>query len=96
MVYVWNLIHHKFEIKIYDKLKQNTMGRSFKLQPRSQPKKKNIESKEEEVKVVYDHRPQVKTNPKIIAEFMKNSLIPSELWDGPTEHEKLYAKIMNK
>lgn len=72
------------------------MGRAFKLQNRSQPKKKNIESKEEEVKVVYDHRPQVKTNPKIIAEFMKNSLIPSELWDGPTEHEKLYAKIMNK
>ena len=71
------------------------MGRSFKLQNRSQPKKKNIESKEE-VKVVYDHRPQVKTNPKIIAEFMKNSLVPSELWDGPTEHEKLYAKIMNK
>lgn len=71
------------------------MGRSFKLQNRSQPKK-NIESKEEEVKVVYDHRPQVKTNPKIIAEFMKNSLVPSELWDGPTEHEKLYAKIMNK
>ena len=71
------------------------MGKSFKLQNRSQPKKKNIESKKEEVKVVYDHRPQVKTNPKIIAEFMKNSLIPSELWDGPTEHEKLYGKIVN-
>ena len=72
------------------------MGRSFKLQPRSQPKKKNFKSKEEkEVKVVYDHRPQVKTNPKIIAEFMKNSLIPSELWDGPTEHEKLYGTIVN-
>jgi len=71
------------------------MGRAFKLQNRSQPKKKNIESKEEEVKVVYDHRPQVKTNPKIIAEFMKNSLVPSELWDGPTEHEKLYGKIVN-
>ena len=71
------------------------MGRAFKLQNRSQPKKKNIESKEEEVKVVYDHRPQVKTNPKIIAEFMKNSLIPSELWDGPTEHEKLYGININ-
>ena len=71
------------------------MGRSFKLQPRSQPKKKYAKPKEEEVKVVYDHRPQVKANPKIIAEFMKNSLIPSELWDGPTEHEKLYGKIVN-
>ena len=72
------------------------MGRSFKLQPRSQPKKKNFKSKEEkEVKVVYDHRPQVKTNPKIIAEFMKNSLVPSKLWDGPTEHEKLYGINVN-
>ena len=72
------------------------MGRSFKLQNRSQPKKKYNKSKEEnEVKVVYDHRPQVKTNPKIIAEFMKNGLIPSELWDGPTEHEKLYGTIVN-
>ena len=72
------------------------MGRSFKLQPRNQPKKKYAKPKEDnEVKVVYDHRPQVKTNPKIIAEFMKNSLVPSELWDGPTEHEKLYGKIVN-
>ena len=48
------------------------MGRSFKLQTRSQPKKKYAKPKEgNEVKVVYDHRPQVKTNPKIIAEFMK-------------------------
>ena len=72
------------------------MGRSFKLQPRNQPKKKYAKPKEEnEVKVVYDHRPQVKTNPKIIEEFMKNSLIPSELWDGPTEHEKLYGININ-
>jgi len=72
------------------------MGRSFKLQNRSQPKKKYFKPNEEkEVKVVYDHRPQVKTNPKIIAEFMKNSLIPSELWDGPTEHEKLYGININ-
>ena len=26
---------------------------------------------------------------------MKNSLIPSELWDGPTEHEKLYGININ-
>jgi len=72
------------------------MGKSFKLQNRSQPKKNNFKSKEEkEVKVVYDHRPQVKTNPKIIAEFMKNSLIPSELWDGPSEYEKLYGTTVN-
>ena len=72
------------------------MGRSFKLQPRSQPKKKYSKSKEEkEVKVIYDHRPQVKTNPKIIEEFMKNGLIPSELWNGPTEHEKLYGININ-
>jgi hypothetical protein len=71
------------------------MGRSFKLQNRRQPKKKYAKQEDKEVKVVYDHRPQVKTNPKIIADFMKNSLIPSELWDGPTEHEKLYGKIVN-
>ena len=72
------------------------MGRSFKLQPRSQPKKKYFKPKEDkEVNVVYDHRPQVKTNPKIIEEFLKNSLIPSELWNGPTEHEKLYGININ-
>ena len=72
------------------------MGRSFKLQPRSQPKKKYFKPKEDkEIKVVYDHRPQVKTNPKIIEEFMKNGLIPSELWNGPTEHEKLYGININ-
>ena len=71
------------------------MGRSFKLQNRRQPKKKYAKQEEKEVKVVYDHRPQVKTNPKIIEEFLKNSLIPSELWNGPTEHEKLYGININ-
>ena len=59
------------------------MGRSFKLQ--NQTKKIIKEKKEEEeIKVVYDHRPQIKTNPKLIEEFKKNMSIPSELWDGPT------------
>ena len=71
------------------------MGRSFKLQNRRQPKKKYAKQEEKEVKVVYDHRPQVKTNPKIIEEFLKNGLIPSELWNGPTEHEKLYGININ-
>ena len=71
------------------------MGRSFKLQNRRQPKKKYAKQEDKEVKVVYDHRPQVKTNPKIIEEFLKNSLIPSELWNGPTEHEKLYGININ-
>ena len=71
------------------------MGRSFKLQNRRQPKKKYAKQEEKEVKVVYDHRPQVKTNPKIIEAFLKNSLIPSELWNGPTEHEKLYGININ-
>ena len=58
------------------------MGRSFKLQ--NQTKKIIKEKKEdEEIKVVYDHRPQIKTNPKLIEEFKKNMSIPSELWDGP-------------
>jgi len=56
------------------------MGKSFKLQNQS---KKIVKEKIEEKKVVYDHRPQVKTNPKIIEEFKKNMSVPSELWDGP-------------
>ena len=57
------------------------MGRSFKLQTQT---KKIIKVKEEDIKIVYDHRPQIKTNPKLIEEFKKNMSIPSELWDGPT------------
>lgn len=56
------------------------MGKSFKLQNQS---KKIVKEKVEEKKVVYDHRPQVKTNPKILEEFKKNMSVPSELWDGP-------------
>ena len=59
------------------------MGRSFKLQ--SQTKKIiKVKEEEEEIKIVYDHRPQIKTNPKLIEEFKKNMSIPSELWEGPT------------
>tara|TARA_B100001094_G_C17456034_1_gene450559 strand:+ start:204 stop:389 length:186 start_codon:yes stop_codon:yes gene_type:complete len=58
------------------------MGRSFKLQ--SQTKKIIKVKEEEEIKIVYDHRPQIKTNPKLIEEFKKNMSIPSELWEGPT------------
>lgn len=58
------------------------MGKSFKLQNQS---KKIIKEKIEEKKVVYDHRPQVKTNPKILEEFKKNMSVPSELWDGPVD-----------
>ena len=57
------------------------MGRSFKLQ--SQTKKIIKVKEEEEIKIVYDHRPQIKTNPKLIEEFKKNMSIPSELWEGP-------------
>ena len=57
------------------------MGRSFKLQTQT---KKIIKKEEEEIKIVYDHRPQIKTNPKLIEEFKKNMSIPSELWEGPT------------
>ena len=68
-------------IKYFFKLK---MGKSFKLQNQS---KKIVKEKIEEKKVVYDHRPQVKTNPKIIEEFKKNMSVPSELWDGPVDGE---------
>jgi|TARA_B100000900_G_scaffold252782_1_gene215444 hypothetical protein len=57
------------------------MGKSFKLTNKTHYKK--AEKVEEEVKVVYDHRPKVKTNPKIIEEFKKNMKTPSPLWDGP-------------
>ena len=60
------------------------MGRSFKLQNQS---KKVVKEKVEEKKIVYDHRPQVKTNPKILEEFKKNMSVPSELWDGPAPWE---------
>ena len=60
------------------------MGRSFKLQNQS---KKIVKEKIEEKKVVYDHRPQIKTNPKILEEFKKNMSVPSELWDGPVDGE---------
>ena len=59
------------------------MGKSFKLQNQS----KKIVKKIEEKKVVYDHRPQVKTNPKILEEFKKNMSVPSKLWDGPVDGE---------
>ena len=58
------------------------MGRSFKLQ--SQTKKIIKVKEEEEIKIVYDHRLQIKTNPKLIEEFKKNMSVPSELWEGPT------------
>ena len=58
------------------------MGKSFKLQNQS---KKIVKEKIEEKKVVYDHRPQVKTNPKIIEEFKKNMSVPSKLWDDPVD-----------
>ena len=59
------------------------MGRSFKLQ--SQTKKIiKVKEEEEEIKIVYDHRPQIKTNPKLIEEFKKNMSVPSELWEGST------------
>ena len=59
------------------------MGRSFKLQ--SQTKKIiKVKEEEEEIKIVYDHRPQIKTNPKLIEEFKKNMSNPSELWEGTT------------
>ena len=57
------------------------MGRSFKLQNQT---KKVVKEKVEEKKIVYDHRPQIKTDPKLIEEFKKNMSIPSELWEGPT------------
>jgi len=59
------------------------MGRSFKLQ--SQTKKIiKVKEEEEEIKIVYDHRLQIKTNPKLIEEFKKNMSVPSELWEGST------------
>jgi hypothetical protein len=59
------------------------MGRSFKLQ--SQTKKIiKVKEEEEEIKIVYDHRPQIKTDPKLIEEFKKNMSVPSELWGGST------------
>jgi hypothetical protein len=41
----------------------------------------------EEVKVVYDHRPIIKTNQKVLEEFKKNMETPSPLWDGPAPWE---------
>ena len=62
------------------------MGKSFKLKPQgSKPVKK--EEKVEEKKVVYDHRPRIKTNQKVLEEFKKNMQIPSPLWDGPAPWE---------
>ena len=58
------------------------MGRSFKLTNRPQKKKQPKEKEKEEIKVVYDHRPQIKTNPKLIAEMSKNMCVPTDLWDG--------------
>ena len=43
------------------------MGKSFKLTNKTHYKK--AEKVEEEVKVVYDHRPKVKTNPKIRKQY---------------------------
>jgi hypothetical protein len=60
------------------------MGKSFKLQNQS---KKIVKEKIEEKKVVYDHRPQIKTNPKILEEFKKNMSVPSKLWDGLVDGE---------
>ena len=58
------------------------MGKHFKL---TQNSKKIIKKDEDKiVKIVYDHRPVIKTNPKLIEEFKKNMEIPSLLWDGPT------------
>ena len=68
-------------IKYFFKLK---MGKSFKLQNQS---KKIVKEKIEEKKVVYDHRPQIKTNPKILEEFKKNMSVPSKLWDGLVDGE---------
>ena len=62
------------------------MGRSFKLTKRTQ-KKKQYKEEKEEVKVVYDHRPRIKTNQKVLEEFKKNMQIPSPLWDGPAPWE---------
>lgn len=59
------------------------MGRPFKLTNHSYKKKQPKEKKE--IKVVYDHRPQIKTNPKLIAEMSKNICIPSYLWEGKEE-----------
>ena len=59
------------------------MGRPFKLTNHSYKKKQPKEKKE--IKVVYDHRPQIKTNPKLIAEMSKNICIPSDLWEGKEE-----------
>ena len=50
------------------------MGRSFKLTNR--PQKKKQPKEKEEIKVVYDHRPQIKTNPTLIAEMSKNMCRP--------------------
>ena len=58
------------------------MGKHFKL---TQNSKKIVKKNEDDiVKIVYDHRPIIKTNPKLIEEFKKNMKIPSLLWDGPT------------
>ena len=62
------------------------MGRSFKLKPQSNNNKKKVLVKEEK-QVKYDHRPVIKTNPKILEEFKKNMSVPSELWDTPYENQ---------
>ena len=62
------------------------MGRSFKLKPQSNNNKKKVLVKEEK-QVKYDHRPVIKTNPKILEEFKKNMSVPSELWDIPYENQ---------
>jgi len=61
------------------------MGRHFKLKPKGPVPVKKEEK--EEVKVVYDHRPRVETNQKVLEEFKKNMETPSPLWDGPAPWE---------
>ena len=58
------------------------MGKHFKL---TQHSKKIIKKDQDDIiKIIYDHRPIIKTNPKLIEEFKKNMKNPSPLWDGPT------------
>ena len=56
------------------------MGRSFKLQNRSQKKKVVKEPVVEQR--TYDHRHVIKTNDILIYGFKKNMTIPSKLWDS--------------
>jgi hypothetical protein len=73
------------------------MGRSFKLKPKSNIKNNNKNPVKEEKVVKYDHRPVIKTNPKILEEFKKNMSVPSELWDTPYENpfKNEYYKMYN-